>query len=124
MRKKAVELKEAETVQQADTDEVEKATGMAETEDAVKVQVEVKETAEVKKIYIGPTIKGMVHGTVIKGELPPLLQEAIAEMPVIGELVIPLTDIVTANKNLSNPKSAFSKFHKMAQGYSKGEKRS
>ncbi|MFW6680670.1 hypothetical protein ACOAOT_23895 [Lacrimispora sp. AGF001] len=74
-----------------------------------------------KKIYIGPTFKGVVNGTVFKGDLPPMLQTAIKDLPAIGELVIPLADLIKANKELSIPKSSLNRFFEMAKKYGRGE---
>lgn len=102
---------------------------IAETDETVKTIEAVKaaETAEIvsacKRIYIGPTLKGVTNGTVFKGELSPMLQEAIKDIPAIGELVVPVGNLTAANKELGNPQSALSRFWGMVQK-SKGEKRS
>lgn len=77
--------------------------------------------SESKRIYIGPTFKGVVNGTVFKGDLPPMLQTAIKDLPAIGELIIPITDLVRANKELSIPKSSLNRFFEMAKKYGRGE---
>ena len=73
------------------------------------------------RIYVGPSFKGVTKGTVFKNGLIPELQNAIAKMPAIGELVIPVNDIVKANKELANPESALSRFYESAKSYGKGE---
>lgn len=86
------------------------------------VQAEVATIiSENKRIYIGPTFKGVVNGTVFKGDLPPMLQTAIKDLPAIGELIIPITDLVRANKELSIPKSSLNRFFEMAKKYGRGE---
>jgi len=144
MIKKDVVSETSETAEMVETEETAEVTELGQSEETAVVTepVEVEETAETmesmetkteeettepveaKKIYIGPTLKGVVHGSVFKTELPPMLQEAIAASPAIGELVIPVSNVVTANKELANPKSALSRFYDMAQRYSKGDKRS
>lgn len=77
--------------------------------------------SESKRIYIGPTFKGVVNGTVFKGDLPPMLKTAIKDLPAIGELVIPLADLIEANKKLSIPESSLNRFFEMAKKYGRGE---
>lgn len=75
------------------------------------------------RIYIGPTLKGVaISGTVLKGELPPALQEAIKANPVIKELVVPLSQLVEAGKKLTDQNSALSKFYDMAGKYERRTK--
>lgn len=117
MRTKSLESESAETTDMA---VVPKAAGTDET----TAEPEAEKTAEItnycKRIYIGPTIKGVVNGTVFKGDLPPMLKEAIGAMPAIGELVVPVTNLTAANRELTNPKSALSRFYDMVK-FGRGE---
>lgn len=79
------------------------------------------EPAEDAKIYLGPTLKGVISGTVFGGGLPQMLQEAIKDVPAIAELVVPLSGLVEASRELTNKNSALNKFYDMAEKYRKGE---
>lgn len=77
------------------------------------------------RIYIGPNFKGMVSGTVLKNGLPPALNEVIRLCPVIGELVIPVKNLVQTKKELEKSDSAMRRFFHQAEifclTYKKGE---
>lgn len=101
---------------------------MIKVDEAAKTTVKSERTATVDmpnkstlRVYVGPSFKGVTRGTVFKNGLIPELQNAIANIPAIGELVIPVTDIVKANKELANPESALSRFYESAKSYGKGE---
>ena len=88
------------------------------------VQAEPKKSAEQKiektretepRIYIGPNFKGMVSGTVLKNGLPPALNEVICLCPAIGELVIPVKNLVQTRKELEKPDSAMRHFFRQAE---------
>nr|DAJ08312.1 MAG TPA: hypothetical protein [Caudoviricetes sp.] len=104
-------------------EEVTDVSGKAEKiESPVQTNEKAAITASVPvRIYIGPSIKGVSAGTVYKGELPPMLNDAIAELPAIRELVIPVNEVVTANKLLADSNTALSRFYEMAKNYKKGE---
>lgn len=117
MRKIGLDSETADTDETVETIEVVKAAETAETTGNAEI------TGSYKRIYIGPTLKGVTNGTVFNGDLPPMLQEAIKDIPAIGELVVPVTNLTAANKELANPKSALSRFWGLVKK-SKGEKRS
>ncbi|MDR0924293.1 MAG: hypothetical protein LBN31_08080 [Hungatella sp.] len=76
---------------------------------------------EESRIYIGPSFKGVITGTVYGGNLPPALQEALYKVPAIGELVVPLSKLVEKNKELLDKDSALNRFYRLAATYGKGE---
>lgn len=51
-----------------------------------------------------------------------MLNEAIADLPAIKELVIPVSEIVAANKLLADPNTALSRFFNIAKNYKKENK--
>jgi hypothetical protein len=101
--------------------EVKEASGGKEQESCPNRTFE-KTVCELPRIYIGPSIKGVSTGTVFKGDLSPMLNEAIGDLPAIKELVIPTSEIVTANKLLNDPNTALSRFFEMAKNYKKENK--
>ena len=73
-------------------------------------------------VYLGPHIKEVVNaGTVFTKGLPEHLSQAVEEMPEIGELLIPLSQVVEARKKLSIPGSSLGIFYNKAKTYMKGE---
>lgn len=71
-------------------------------------------------IYLGPNIKGIVNtGTVFNNGLPDNLRQAVKEIPEIGELLIPLSQVVKARKKLSLPGSSLRIFYENAKAYRK-----
>lgn len=103
---------------------------MKENENStVSVLAEPKKAAERKgekvkeeaKIYIGPRFAGMVSGTVFKNGRPPVLEAAIQSCPVLAELIIPVKDLVQANKELAKPDSALQRFYQMAENHILGK---
>lgn len=73
-------------------------------------------------VYLGPHIKEVVNaGTVFTKGLPEHLSQAVEEMPEIGELLIPLSQVVEARKKLSIPGSSLGIFYNKAKTYTKGE---
>lgn len=54
------------------------------------------------KIYIGPSIRGVVkYGTVFSGGLPAKVKKLAEEKPIINNLIIPVSELADAKK-LSN----------------------
>lgn len=70
-----------------------------------------KKTSAAKKqsnlVYLGPTITGVVrHSTIFKnGVLPQKLNECVAEFPLMKKLIVPVSDIATATKELNKEQS-------------------
>lgn len=67
------------------------------------------------QIYIGPRFDGMVSGTVFKNGRPPVLEAAVQAFPVMAELIVPVSQLVRANKELNKPDSALKRFYQMAE---------
>lgn len=99
---------------------------MTAKKEAAVLQEEGKSIKQKKStgtvIYIGPGFKGVASGTVFKGGLTPALKEAIEMMPAVQELVIPVTELVKANKERADQDSALSRIYQMTENYMKGEK--
>lgn len=75
-------------------------------------------TAQETRIYIGPSINEVVQtAAVFKGDLTPNLKKAIAEKPVIGELVVPLSRITEKQKELATDGSALQRCYAAAGLY-------
>lgn len=74
-------------------------------------------TAQETVCYIGPSTLGITSGTIYNAGLPPILDNAIKELPVIKNLVVPTSRLAEANKALSIPESAMSKFYSIAKDY-------
>ncbi len=77
---------------------------------------EKKET--IRKIYLGPSLKGVQQGTVFLNGLSPALEEAIRKTPVVAELVVPVSSIRTTNCQLADPDSAISRFYHVVENNS------
>lgn len=101
--------------------EVKEASGVNEQESCPN-RTSAKTANVLCQIYIGPSIRGVSTGTVYKGDLSPMLNEVIEDLPAIKELVIPVSEIVTANKLLADPNSALSRFFDIAKNYKKENK--
>ena len=78
-------------------------------------QPETKTKATAKKetvqketvIYIGPSIKNVVStGSLYKNGLPDVLEKEMKKQPVIGSLIIPISGLAAAQKELATPGSA------------------
>lgn len=95
---------------------------MKETTAAAVEAVESKSAEAESKIYIGASFKGVATGTVFKGgKLAPALEDAIKAVPAIKELVIPVSKLVDARKQLQNKDSALSRFYEAAKNDVRGE---
>lgn len=66
------------------------------------------------RIYIGPAILGCPYGTVFKNGLVPALEKAIKENPAFGELVVPVSGLAKAQKELRKEGTALNRFYKAA----------
>ncbi|MDD3251766.1 MAG: hypothetical protein PHV18_04305 [Lachnospiraceae bacterium] len=75
------------------------------------------------KCYIGPSTLGIISGTIYNAELPPLLKEAIKELPIISNLVVPVNELAAANMALGSPNSAMSRFYSVARDYFKNKRK-
>lgn len=58
-------------------------------------------------IYIGPSVKNVVTtGTLYNNGLPDILKKEMEKQPVIGNLIIPVSGLAAAQKELKTPGSA------------------
>lgn len=75
-----------------------------------RVQKTAKTGAKEAMMYLGPNVTGVtVKGTLYKnGKLPELLKRKIKEMPVLASLLVSVSDLAQARKNLGDPKSEIS----------------
>lgn len=81
------------------------------------------EPAPEARCYIGPPTLGVMTGTIYIGDLPPELQKALDEKPIIGKLVVPVSQLPAANRDMANPDSAMRRFYRAAAEFFKGGKR-
>lgn len=73
-------------------------------------------------VYVGPSLKGAMRGTIYNNGFPDVLKDAIKEKPAIRELLVPISDLPAANKELMNPDSARSRIFGIVDKYfRKGE---
>lgn len=92
------------------------------------VQAAVQESRVSEKVtgqvlvYVGPSFKGAIRGTVYNNGLPDVLKEVIKEKPVIGELLVPISELPLANRELMDADSARNRIFRIANDYfRKGE---
>lgn len=77
----------------------------------------------IQRMYIGPSIPGIVkNSTVFIGDLPKELTEKAEKMGSINNLVIPIDRITDAKKALSEPGSVENVSFSRVEDYLKGEK--
>lgn len=70
---------------------------------AVKRETAQKETV----MYIGPSIKNVViTGTLYNNGLPEILRSEMEKQPVIGSLIVPMSRLAAAQKEIATPGSA------------------
>lgn len=70
------------------------------------------------RIYIGPSINEVVQtATIFKGDLTPNLKKAIADKPVIGELVVSISKLTEKQKELDRAGSALQRCYTAAGLY-------
>ena len=77
----------------------------------------------IQRMYIGPTIPGVVkNSTVFIGDLPKAITGLAEEVPSINNLVIPIDRITEAKKALSQQGSVEDVSYDRITAYLKGEK--
>ena len=81
----------------------------------------LKAGENIRKIYIGPSLKGIARGTVFQNGLTPELKERIQKTPAIAELVVPVGRLRDANRELADSDSALSRFFQIVEKYKEGE---
>ena len=88
---------------------------MSEKTEKVTKTVTPKKTTQVQRVYIGPRINGVTHGTIYTGDLPDYLQNMISELPTIGALVINISELPAANKALLDKESRLSILYRQVE---------
>ena len=81
----------------------------------------LKAGENIRKIYIGPSLKGIARGTVFQNGLTPELKERIQKTPASAELVVPVGRLRDANRELADSDSALSRFFQIVEKYKEGE---
>lgn len=107
-----------ETVETADeaVETVDKSVEATAETTAPESTSEVKEEIQ-QTIYIGPSIRGVMTGTVFTGsDLPEHLVAAIEQQPVLKELIVPVSQLIEARKQLQDSNSAMSKYFRKVKG--------
>jgi len=95
---------------------------VSETQETLESQPIIMAEATETVIYIGASFKGVTTGTVLKdGKLIPALENAVKAMPAMRELIVPVSKLVEARKQLQNTDSALSRCYEMTRNYTKGE---
>lgn len=93
-----------------------------DTQEPQESQTTIKVEATESVIYIGASFKGVATGTVFKdGKLIPALENAVKAMPAIRELIVPVSKLVEARRQLQNKDSALSRCYEITRNYTKGE---
>ncbi len=73
-------------------------------------------------MYIGPTIHGVVrNGAVFSGGIPKTLERLTEEKPVMKHLIVPLSGIVQAKKEISTEGTVAAVAWQRIQALSRGE---
>lgn len=83
----------------------------------MSAKTKAKAAASEARCYIGPSALGVGNGTIFSEGLPPMLEKAIADQPVIGSLVVPISGLAAANKALETPGSSLARFYSVAKEY-------
>jgi hypothetical protein len=74
------------------------------------------------RIYIGASFRGVATGTIYRGDkLPPAIEVAMKEVPALKELLVPISELLEAQKQLRNPESALSRLYEASKNKMKGE---
>lgn len=108
--------KAAETAEIVD-EAVETTDGAAEAITEALIQESVDKEEIRQTIYIGPSIRGVMTGTVFIGiDLPEHLETAIKWQPAIKELIVPICQLPEARKQLQDGNSAMSKYFMKVKG--------
>lgn len=95
-------------------------TSKVETSDSTKKTVKQNEVVKEPMMYIGPTIKGVVvKNTIYNSGLPKALVEEGDKLPVIKSLIVPVSKVAEARKNLRNTNSAIGICYDQVLSFSK-----
>lgn len=81
---------------------------VAQVQQETKPKTVKRETAQKETVmYIGPSIKNVVTtGTLYNNGLPEILKSEMEKQPVIGSLIVPMSGLVAAQKEIATPGSA------------------
>ncbi len=82
--------------------------------EAKQKKVTMKETFKEQVIYIGPDIPSAKQYTVFNNGLPEALKEKMIEKPFFSSLIVPVTKLAEAIKELEREGSALSILYKKA----------
>ena len=101
---------------------------MPETKKDIKADAAVAEATPAKKAskaviekadavaYIGPTISRVaVSGSIYKAGLPRKLEEKIKEIPAIGELIVPVSRLGAARKQVRDRSSSLATVYRYVE---------
>jgi hypothetical protein len=78
-----------------------------------KKKITAPENGPEPMAYVGPTIVGVAkHGTVFNNGIPKKLQEAVAEKPLLGKLIVKLSDFAEAQKSIIRKKGVYYEAYK------------
>lgn len=94
------------------------AKAKTEVQEAPETPGMPEETTQEPRIYIGPSIREVVQtAAIFKNDITPNLKTAIADLPAIGELLVPLSRLVEKQKELAVEGSALQRFYALASTY-------
>lgn len=89
---------------------------IAPAQEKKPVRATKEKKVEETKIYIGPTIPGIVKGNMIfKNGIPAALEKKAKELPAIGSLIIPISELARANAELRKSDSALETIFKKVE---------
>lgn len=112
MKKKTAEVQ----AQAAAENEVVTTPDPVQTEEPEKKRAEPDPVPDPEPVcYIGPTINGVViHGVMYRGGIPDSVKKAAEQIPAIKNLLIPISRLAQAQREIDDPKSAISIMYKRA----------
>ena len=71
---------------------------------------------KITRIYIGPTIKGVIQtGTAFKGGTPPYMEETVKREPYLMDLIVPAAELAEAKKKIRNPEDSLAMLYRKAE---------
>lgn len=73
----------------------------------------IAEPVSEARAYVGPTIRGVAqHGTVYSDGIPKSLQDAVAEKPLLGKLIVKLSDFSKAQTSIIRKQGVYYEAYK------------
>lgn len=77
----------------------------------------------IQRMYIGPTVAGVVkNAAIFMGELPDKLVKLTEELPCVKNLIVPIDGLTVARQALSEQGSVEKVSYEQILNYKKGEK--